>query len=183
MESLQGQLLVASPHLQDPNFLRTVILLVQHSDQGAFGLVLNRPINKSVKELWAEVHEPSCQCTKHLNMGGPVTGPLMALHTQKGLSEVEVLPGLFFSAEKGHLEQLVQRDPKQFKLFVGHSGWGSDQLENELKQGAWLTAPATVEYIFFEESGLWKHVVSQIGKSMLTQALHLKDLPEEPWWN
>jgi len=183
MKSLQGQLLVASPHLQDPNFVRTVILLVQHSQEGAFGLVLNRPINKTVKELWAEVDEPPCECGKHLNLGGPVSGPLMALHTQKKLAEVEIMPGLYFSAEKGHLEQLVRHDPKKFKLFVGHSGWGSKQLENELKQGAWLTTPATVESIFLEESGLWKQVAGQIGKSMLAKALRLKQIPDEPWWN
>jgi putative transcriptional regulator len=183
MKSLQGHLLVASPYLTDPNFARAVVLLIQHNDEGAFGVVLNRPGDKTVKELWEAVEEPSCDCRKQIHVGGPVSGPLMAIHTDSSLSEVEVVPGVFFSAQKEHLERLVETDPQKLKVFVGHSGWGSGQLESELKQGAWLTTPATAEYIFFDDEEVWKRVTRCIGNTMVVSALRLKHVPEDPSLN
>ena len=183
MESLEGHLLIACPQLLDPNFVRTVVLLVQHGHDGAFGLVLNRPLNKTVSQLWEQVQEPPCACQQHINAGGPVSGPLMALHTFEDLSELQVVPGVFFSAEKTHLEELVRRDGGQFKLFVGHSGWGGRQLESELKQGAWRTMPAKAEYIFLDEEAMWPRISGEIGRSLLQDILKLKDLPEDPTVN
>ena len=60
MDNLKGQLLVASPHLLDPNFVRTVVLLIHHSDEGSFGVVLNRPADNTIKELWEQVGETPC---------------------------------------------------------------------------------------------------------------------------
>jgi putative transcriptional regulator len=180
MKWLQGQLLAASPHMLDTNFAQSVILLLEHNDEGAFGVVLNRAVAKTVKELWEEVNKSSCENQQHLNLGGPVSGPLLALHTHRELSEMEVLPGVFLSAEREHLEELLQQSEHQFKLFIGHSGWGSGQLENELKQGAWLTLPATAEYIFHDEHELWRLVTRQIGAKMLAGTLRLKHVPDDP---
>lgn len=181
--SLKGQLLVASPFLRDPNFLQTVVLLVEHTSEGAFGVVLNRPIEKTVQDLWSEVKEPPCQNQRHLNLGGPVSGPVMALHTRPPYGELEILPGVYFSAEKEHLEKLVRETDVPMKLFVGHSGWSGGQLESELEQGAWLTTPATPEHVFRDEYALWKEVTGHIGSSMLADTLHIKRVPENPEMN
>jgi len=183
MKSLQGQLLAASPYLVDPNFVRTVVLMVQHGPQGALGVVLNRPIDKTVQDLWREVDEPPCDSQKRLNLGGPVSGPLMALHTQAPLGEIEVLPGLFFSADKTHLEELVQSEDDRYKLFIGHSGWGSGQLESELNQGAWLILPATIDYVFDDGEKLWRTVTREVGRSTLASVLHIKHVPDDPTVN
>ncbi len=183
MKSLQGHFLIASPYLADPNFVRTVVLLVQHNSEGAFGLVLNRPSEKTVRQLWEQVHEPPCENEQFINVGGPVSGPLMALHTQADLSELLVLPGVHFAAEKGHLEQLVMRNEGKLKLFVGHSGWGAKQLEDELQQGAWLTTPAKAEYVFLEDEGLWKRVTSEVGRGMLHSMVKIKEVPDDPSLN
>lgn len=189
MKSLQGKLLIASPHMADPNFARTVILLIQHSDEGAFGVVLNRALDKTVRELWAEVEEPPCDNQQHLNLGGPVSGPLMALHDDAGLhveaqqEAMEVLPGVFFAHEKTQLSSLVQKTKVHFKMFIGHSGWGEGQLESELKQGAWLTLPATAELVFFEEERLWSVVTRQVGGQFYRDVLKIKGLPKEPGMN
>lgn len=180
MKSYQGHFLIASPHLNDPNFLRAVVLLIQHSDEGAFGVILNRPIDKTIQELWEEVNEPPCTSQKHLNLGGPVSGPLMAVHNQEAASEAEILPGIFFSAQKEHLEALVAEDPPQLKLFVGHSGWGAGQLEHELKQGAWMISAATPELVFLEEEHLWQRLTRQLGQAMLVSVLKIKHVPDDP---
>ena len=183
MKSLEGHLLVASPHLLDPNFVRAVILLIQHTDQGALGVVLNRPIDKIVKDLWKEIGEQPCECEQPLHLGGPVSGPLMALHSHKRLAEMKIGSGVFFAASKDNLEELVQQRDHAFRLFVGHAGWGSGQLEDELKQGAWLTTPATAAYVFYEGDDLWKTVAGQIGSSLLSSALKVKNIPDDPSMN
>jgi putative transcriptional regulator len=182
MESLAGHLLVASPYLVDPNFVRTVVLLIHHSDEGAFGVVLNRPSEKMIKELWEEVSEETCETEQCLHLGGPVSGPLIAIHTESPLAELEILPGLYFSAHRDHLKQLLAEANPRFRLFVGHSGWGGGQLENELKSGSWFTTPATVDYVFYDETDLWKEVSKQIGESLLLSTLHIEpeQIPPDP---
>jgi putative transcriptional regulator len=183
MNSLEAHLLVASRYLLDGNFVRTVVLLVQHSDQGALGIVVNRPTCKTVKELWKEVGEAPCKSTRPVFLGGPVAGPIMAVHADHSLAEVEILPGVFFAAKKPHLDQLVLHPEGAQKIFVGHAGWGPGQLENELQQGAWLTLPATAEYIFEENSQLWEQLSKRIGEAVLQAALKIKHVPQDPSWN
>ena len=100
MESLEGQLLLASPQLLDPDFVRTVVLLVEHNDLGALGLVINRPTGKTVQELWKQVGQSPCESQQPVHLGGPVQGPLMAIHTVGGLGEIEVVEGVYFAAKK-----------------------------------------------------------------------------------
>jgi len=183
MESLKGHLLVASPHLLDPNFVRTVVLLIHHSEEGSFGVVLNRPAENTVQELWEKVGEGTCGCQERVHVGGPVSGPLMALHEDPDLSELEVLPGVHFSAQREHLEHLIQQTDPTFRMFVGHSGWARGQLESEIRQGAWLTTPATAEWVFGAPMDLWHRVTQHIGDSFLTSVLKIKHKPPEPGLN
>ncbi|MGQ9576854.1 MAG: YqgE/AlgH family protein [Thermoguttaceae bacterium] len=183
MKSLKGHFLVASSHLLDPNFVRTVVLLVHHTDQGAFGVVLNRPAESTVEELWQKVGQTPCHCKQPFYVGGPVSGPLMAIHADPALAEMEVLPGVYFAAQRDHLEKLIEKQDYPFRIFVGHSGWGEGQLENELEQGAWLTTPASPEYVFYDDFDLWRKVTQQIGRSLLMDLLKLKGLPEDPTYN
>src|SRR5688572_1282976 len=83
MASLQGQFLVASPHLSDPNFYKSVVLMVKHDEEGAFGLILNRPTTNTVREIWRAVTEQDLECEQPIYMGGPVSGPLVCLHRMK----------------------------------------------------------------------------------------------------
>jgi putative transcriptional regulator len=183
MKSLQGQLLVATPQLPDANFFRAVVLMVEHNDQGAVGVVLNRRISKTVEELWREVGQSPCASRRHVNLGGPVSGPLIAIHTDEDLAEMVVLPGVFLSAQKGNLDRLVRQEEHLYRIFLGHSGWGGNQLETELEQGAWLTTPATIEYIFRDEDGLWETVAKHIGDDVLLSSLKIKHIPKDPSMN
>ena len=183
MDNLKGKLLVASPHLLDPNFVRTVVLLIHHSDEGAFGVVLNRPADNTIKELWEQVGETPCESERRVNVGGPVAGPLMAIHTDEELAELEIMPGVYFAAQREHLEQLLRQTERPYRIFVGHSGWGGGQLENELEEGAWLTTPATVDQVFDDDVDLWKKVAQHIGELMLTSTLKIKHVPQDPTVN
>jgi putative transcriptional regulator len=183
MDSLQGHLLIASPHLADPNFVRTVVLLVHHSEEGTLGVVLNRPSGRTIRELWADVDEEPCDSDHPFHVGGPVSGPVMAIHTDRDRSDLEVLPGVHFATQRDYINDLVRQDKTPFRIFVGHSGWGRGQLEGELKEGAWLHMPARLEHIFADESEIWERVTHEIGRAMLFNALNIKGAPEDPSCN
>lgn len=183
MQSLKGHFLVASPHLLDPNFARTVVLMIHHSEDGAFGVVINRPADKTIRQVWERATEQPCTVNRLVNVGGPVSGPLIAVHTDAEAAEMQVIPGLYFSAQREHLERLVSQDDHPFRLFVGHSGWGKGQLERELEQGAWFTTAATIDDVFDDESVMWRKIAGRIGSQLLASTLNLRDIPPDPGMN
>src|ERR1700720_344277 len=96
IRSFQGQLLLASSRLADPNFARAVVLMVSHGEEGSLGLVLNRPLEMTVKEACEQVLETTCEIDDALHQGGPCEGPLMVLHTQMPALQLEpeIVPGI-----------------------------------------------------------------------------------------
>ena len=156
MSSLAGHLLIAPQSERDPDFVKTVILLIQHSEQQAVGVVLNRPSSKRVNDVWTGKRK--YECHQSVYSGGPVPGPLMAVHTCRPLGEIEVLPGVHYSVQKKHLEALVQQTDQRFRLFDGHAGWGPGQLEKWLEAKGFRILPATVEQTFASGTNLWDEV-------------------------
>jgi putative transcriptional regulator len=180
MESFEGHLLVASPQLLDPNFARALVLLIEHNQEGAFGVIVNHPVSKTLQELWREVGSAPCRSRQPVYLGGPVPGPLMSLHSKPDLAETEALPGVFFAAKKQHLDKLVLTEEPSYKIFIGHSGWGAGQLEDELRRGDWRVVPATAEYVFSTSEDLWADILKQVGHTLLKSILNLDDLPSDP---
>ena len=154
MNSLAGHLLIASVIESDPDFVKTVILLIQHSEQQAVGVVLNRPSGKTVDHVWiGKRNRKSQQC---VYSGGPVPGPLMAVHTCQPLGEIEILNGVYYSVQKKHIEQIATSSDFLSKIFDSHTGWGPGQLEQWLEEKAFSILPATSEYIFDVGDNLWE---------------------------
>jgi putative transcriptional regulator len=163
--SLTGHLLVAVPELLDPNFNQTVVLIVQHDAQGASGLVLNRASSSSIGDVLDEADLPSAD--QPVYVGGPVDGPLMAIHGCVSLGERDVLDNLFFSIERDNIVGVVRQTLRPFRLFGGYSGWGPQQLEGELAMGGWLIIPASAELVFAPEESLWRTISDQIGLEII----------------
>jgi putative transcriptional regulator len=181
MRSLRGHFLVASPHLTDPNFYRTVVLMIQHDKHGALGLVLNRMTNSTVGQLWETLTKEPCPNSQRVNQGGPVQGPLMALHAEPSLADEEILPGVYFASRGEYLTQIVGHTDLAFRLFVGYAGWAGGQLEGELEAGGWLTATASREEVFADASDdLWRNVISRIGQKILGAVVPPKHVPSDP---
>jgi putative transcriptional regulator len=184
MPSLQGQFLIASPHLCDSNFLRSVVLLVEHGEEGAFGLVLNRPLDRTVREIWELLEEEPCSCELPIYLGGPVAeGALSALHTDENLADEEVMPGVYFSVGKERLDDLVHEPPWGLRVFNGYSGWGESQLEGELEVGGWLTVPATVDDVFGDVDEVWARISRRINLEILAGSIDPERVPDDPSWN
>jgi len=186
MKTLQGHLLIATTDLRDPNFARTVILMVTHNKQGALGLVLNRPTGVPLKTAWEQVSQSPCELTTKILLGGPCQGPLMALHTQEALSDSEVLPGLYFTAKPEELNSLVAMLAVPQRYFVGYAGWGAGQIEKELEEGSWTITPADADVVFTPEETLdqlWDRVTKQVADARLVTELHIKHVPKDPTLN
>ena len=156
MTSLAGHLLIAPQDERDLDFIRTVILLIQQSEEQAFGVVLNRPTTTTVHQAWRR--QSRCKRDEFVYSGGPVSSPLMALHTDPSLGEIEVLPGVYYSVQKKRLEQLVRYPNHPLKLFQSHVGWGPGQLERFVEDGPWRILPATGEHVFHAGPSLWEEV-------------------------
>jgi len=183
MKSLERHLLVASRQLLDPNFVKSVVLLIRHNKEGALGVVINRPASKTVSELWREIGDAPCKATYPVCLGGPVPGPLLAIHANTFFAEMEVLKDVFLAAKKESLDELVMHADDPLKLFLGHAGWGAGQLEGEIESGAWLTLPASFEHIFYEGEDLWETITRKIGKRTLQSMLQIRHIPDDPTLN
>jgi putative transcriptional regulator len=183
MASLQGHLLIAAPNLRDPNFFRSVVLLVQHNDQGALGVVLNRPLETSIQEAWPQVSEEPCNAEGLLHQGGPCPGPLMVLHTDPTNSQIEVCDGIHFSTDKDTIEQLVTQTAGPLKFFVNYAGWGPGQLEGEIEAGGWLTTPAADEQVFTDDKELWTLALRLADRRTRLAGVDPKLIPDDPSLN
>ena len=158
MNSLKGCFLIASPHLPDPNFFRSVVLIVEHNEEGAMGVILNRASNTMLDEFWSEVSESACESDDPLYVGGPVEGPLMAVHDDSDLEGIEVMKSVFFTSDRDSLESLVCSH-RNFRIFTGYAGWGPGQLDREIEQGAWLVLQSSADQVFDPQpEGLWRRL-------------------------
>jgi putative transcriptional regulator len=180
MNSLKGQLLVSSPEMNSDDFAETVIMLVEHTDEGAYGLVLNQPTDLSVKDAWAQNHDTPCGIEASVYAGGPCGEFLTALHAEKSLSNIEVADGIYYTQEPDKLAQLVGQVVDPVKFFVGFAGWGEGQLETEWKEGFWLTTPASSEEIFAYGDELWPSLVKKTHDEKMFSMLKLKHRPDDP---
>lgn len=177
-ENLRGHFLIAETELQDPNFFRTVVLIIHHNEEGAFGLVVNRGSEVTVGEV-IEVAEGSEIGDLPLMVGGPVQqNYVFALHS--GIPGAfcsehieETAPGVFFEPSFQHVidyvgseryRQLPVEDRERIAVYAGYSGWGPGQLEFELEEEAWLVHPAEADVVFQSNpSEGWKDALSKKG--------------------
>ena len=180
---LQGKLLLDSGQLGGSFFQRTVILVCKHDAEGAFGLVLNRSVGKTVGDLIiADLPEPLKAAPLYL--GGPVQpGALSYLHTDSFIPEADVLPNLALGHSLDDLLEIGEAfsATKKVRMFAGYSGWSPGQLEIEMKRKSWLTFPASVELVFeTPPEQLWQKVLQSKGgwKNKL-----LSQMPEDLSWN
>lgn len=161
-----GKLLIAAPKLFDPNFYQTVILLVKDEKEGSMGLVLNRPTDETVKSVLEQIDaDVECKSQETLHVGGPVYGPLAALHELPEAGEVEVLPGLWYSADSENLTKIIESG-EPFRLYSNYTGWGEGQLEYEINSGGWQLIDGTKDYVF-DKPNPWVEARRQCGNSLM----------------
>jgi putative transcriptional regulator len=179
---LKGQLLLDSGQLRGSFFQRTVVIICQHDAEGAFGLVLNRTTGNKVGEMIvADLPDALKGCPLYL--GGPVQpSALSFLHSDAFVPDANVIPNLSL----GHsLDALVDigdsfSPTRKIKMFAGYAGWSPGQLEDEMKRKAWLTHPASLEFVFdTPPDQLWQTILRHKGWKYRL----LAQTPEDPSLN
>jgi putative transcriptional regulator len=181
-KSLRGQLLLDGGRLRGSWFNRSVVLICQHDREGAFGLVLNRPSPSTLGEALV-TDLPESLREEPLYIGGPVqSSALSFLRSDAFLPDANVLPGLSLEHSLDDLLELGGSfsASQRLRVFAGYSGWAPGQLEDEMRRGAWLLHPATVEVAFgHDPEALWSSILRQKG----WEHRLLADSPEDLNWN
>lgn len=176
-----GKLLIAEPFLSDPGFSRTVVFLCEHGDDGSIGFVLNRPSKSNIGDLLPELYNPALTVFE----GGPVQND--TLHMIHKMPEImgglEIAKGIFWGGSYTDLSKIIQDTEfpaEAIRLFIGYSGWEKGQLEEELKDGAWLVADGFEDLIFeTQPQEIWQNSIRSLGNGFA----HLANMPLHPQLN
>ncbi len=184
--TIRGHLLIAGPRLKDPNFFKAAVLLVEHNDEGAMGLVINRPSSVTVANALAG-HFDLSQATGYVYQGGPVEQTaLFILHNSQSLDpdETPIIPELFIGSCAEVFEEVVQTSlldhSIRYRIFSGCSGWGAGQLEAELVRGDWFVMRSNLDYVFADDPyTVWDELMEQVHKAHRLLPNH----PQNPEWN
>jgi putative transcriptional regulator len=165
VESLRGKLLIASPSLVDPNFHRTVVLLTEHTDEGAMGVVLNRPSETTVKEAVPELVEIA-GLDEPVFVGGPVQSlaiVVLAEFSDPGAAAALVVGDVGLVSAETETEALPAA-VRRARVYAGYAGWGPSQLELELAEMSWIVeAPLPGELFADDPEALWSAVLARKG--------------------
>lgn len=171
--NLAPGLLLAMPQLSDPNFSRAVVLMIEHSAQGSFGLVVNHPspiraseLLESLEMIWQG------EDSAVVWAGGPVSPSTgWVLHepvaiAQPGQGTIEITSSISLSTSPDRLRAIASQPPRNIRLLLGYSGWGPGQLESEMARGAWLHAAAEPDLVFDTPANdMWDRAMKSLGIS------------------
>jgi putative transcriptional regulator len=171
-QSLAGQLLLASPALIDPNFRRTVVLVGVHNDEGALGVVLNRPSDVTVQEAVPQLPE-AVGGGEPVYVGGPVQpGAVVVLaeFLDPSLAGTLVVGRIGFPAADADIHELADATART-RVYAGYAGWGEGQLDAEVGHGDWIAHDAVPDDVFTEvPDELWSSVLVRKGGSYALMA-------------
>jgi putative transcriptional regulator len=165
VDSLRGQLLIAGATLPDPNFSRTVVLICEHTEDGALGLILNRPGDLVVGDVAGELG-PLTGEGATIGEGGPVQPEallVLAEFDDPAHAGLPVLGPVGLMGESSEIEDLIGAT-RRARVFHGYAGWGPGQLDAELERDDWFVAPAGIDDIFDTDAEeLWRRVLARKG--------------------
>lgn len=160
-----GRFLVSEPFMGDPNFQRTVILLVEHNEEGSLGFVMNRQLEPFLHDLV----EDAPNFDAPVFMGGPVEQDTLHFIHQRGdlAGATEVVEGLYWSGDFDQLQDLIDAGEikkEEILFFVGYSGWSPGQLDTELERKSWIVAPENTDFVFAgDQEELWQKILRNMG--------------------
>lgn len=166
IEPATGTLLIADPFLKDNNFMRTVLLICRHSEDGSFGFVINKLYELTLEDLFTDMHGYQIP----VFIGGPVQlDTIHYIHQYPDLlpDSQEITDDIFWGGDFETLKKLIKEDRvdlNKIKFFIGYSGWEPGQLDSEMEERSWLTAPSTDEIVFRTPmDDVWKASLRHLG--------------------
>lgn len=158
--SASGIFLVATDELRDPNFRETVVLVTQPRRGGPFGVIINRPLNRRLSEIFPEIEALKSK-KDVVHFGGPVArqGLVFLVRASKPpLRATHVLKDVYITADPREVDELLKRSnpTRGLRVYAGHSGWAPGQLQNEITRGGWHVLPADAKTVFEKDAAtIW----------------------------
>ncbi len=166
MSDLAPGILIAVPQMDDPNFARSVVLLVEHNESGAMGITVNRPSDVALADIGKEHGMTVHPRAGNAFIGGPVQRERgFLVHRRRDVGDsVELLDDVFLSVSTDALRTLLAGEPESYRLCLGYAGWGPGQLEREMVAGGWLNSAISARRIFDTPvDKMWDAVIRDLG--------------------
>lgn len=162
-----GRILISVPFLQDFYFKRSVVLLAEHSNEGSFGIIINKPVEVKLGDIASEFEGFDAP----VFLGGPVkTDSLFFIHTRPDLIDegVEILEGLYWGGNIDTVKGLIKTGElkkTEIRFFIGYSGWLADQLDQELEDRSWVVSLTNPQQVFKSNpTEMWAQTLKKLGK-------------------
>jgi putative transcriptional regulator len=182
MRPARGKILISEPLLSDNYFKRSVVLLAEHNEEGSFGIIMNKPIDNKFNEILKDFPDFGGP----LYLGGPVSNSsLFFIHTLGDVidNSQEIMDGLYWGGDIEAVRELIllkRIDINQIRFCVGYSGWGSNQLEDEIKRNSWLVSSLPPELLMnTSPDSLWEFALKGLG----SEYSYWSNFPTDPGMN
>lgn len=177
-----GKILVAEPFMNDYYFKRSVVLLADHSDDGSFGIIVNKPLKLKIQDVHTDIRSFAAP----IHLGGPVHNDrIFFTHTLGNEIDgsIEILDGLYWGGDLNQIKSLIAAGvltPNQVRFYLGYSGWSPNQLNQELKRNSWLVGRVSTTFLLQNPPNeLWNKAVESLGSNYA----HWTKFPVEPSQN
>lgn len=174
-----GNFLIASPALHGSPLEKAVVFVLQNNSAGTFGVVLNRPADSRLTTSWREATGLNFATSTVVN-GGPIGGPVLALHPEKSLGEVEICEGLSLSIDSEAIKLLAGQNEFPYRIVLGIVGWKPGQLDLEMGEGLWYPFEADPIHIFDDPLTMWQVFIRNYGLKIISQWVGDRMIPESP---
>ncbi len=145
-------------------------------------MVLNRPADDKIKIAWQEM-TGSNDGDRNIVQGGPIGGPIFAIHQHHSIAEMEMPGGIFVTAQSDKFHELVEQDVSQYRIVFGVAGWQQGQLVQELDEGLWYNIDGDAEQVFDDPDWMWEKSIRRYGQQVLCDVIGLKNIPPNAPWN
>ena len=170
-EIYPGSLLIATESISDTPFYQAVILILQSNKAGTIGVTLNQPANDEIKLAWQQLPGQRCD-DRFLVRGGPIDGPVFAIHQNHHLGEIEMPGGIFVTAQANKFKELANLKNTPYRIAFGIVGWKPGQLQSEVNHGLWYCSDSSnADQIFCDPGNLWEEAMERHGSNILHDIL------------
>jgi putative transcriptional regulator len=165
-EPKKGIILISEPSLQDYYFRQSVVLLAEHSPEGTFGVIINKPIEMRLPEIFEDLQEFDFP----VYLGGPVkTDSIFFIHTIDNVKgSMKIIKGLYWGGDLKTIKSFILKgliSENHIRFFVGYAGWHPNQLEREIKENSWVLSQTTAEEVIsMNPEKLWSNYLKHMGK-------------------
>ncbi|MGE5382199.1 MAG: YqgE/AlgH family protein [Omnitrophica WOR_2 bacterium] len=177
-----GRILISVPFLQDFYFKKSVVLLAEHSNEGSFGIIINKPVEVKLSDIASEFEGFDAP----VFLGGPVkTDSLFFIHTRPDVIDegIPILDGLYWGGNIDTVKNLIKKGKikkSEIRFFIGYSGWIADQLNKELEEKSWVVSMTNPTQVFRSNpSELWAETLKKLGKEYKFWVVY----PPDPSYN